>query len=104
MLFRSGYASDFAVDFYTMKNWLAPQVKSIAHTTVLASLFAVLLTGCFPWPHFVTIVPEVKGQVVQSGQPIANAAIFTRAGSSQTLCKGSATVAKSDKEETWGLA
>ena len=76
----------------------------MARTTVLATMFAVFLGGCAPWPHFVTIVPEVKGRVVQSGQPIATAAIFTKAGSSKTPCKASAIVTKSDGDGNFTIS
>ena len=72
-------------------------MKLITFPFATTIIFAALLTGCVPWPHFVTIVPEVNGRVVQSGQPIVNAAIFTKAGSSgNTSCDADALVAKTD--------
>jgi hypothetical protein len=62
-------------------------------------IFAALLTGCVPWPHFVTIVPEVNGRVVQSGEPIVDAAIFTKAGSSKgTSCDADTLMTKTDRD------
>jgi hypothetical protein len=62
-------------------------------------MFAALSAGCVPWPHFVTIVPEVNGRVVQSGESIANAGIFTKAGLSKgATCDAEVLAAKTDED------
>jgi hypothetical protein len=79
-------------------------MKLAAYSIAFVPLFAALLAGCAPWPHFVTIVPEVKGQVVQSGNPISNATILTRAGTSGTPCETSTIVTKTNDEGSFTIS
>lgn len=64
---------------------------------------AVALPGCYPWPHFVTVVPEVHGLVVQSGEAKANAAILTQVGSSETPCEAGRLVTRTNEHGSFTI-
>lgn len=55
-------------------------------TRLLGALGAALISGCAPWPHLVTTVPAVTGQLTRGGSPVAGALIFAVPGSSRASC------------------
>lgn len=75
-----------------------------AYRSVLVPLLGAVLAGCAPWPHFVTVVPEVNGQVVQSGKALSNATILTKAGVSGTPCEASTIVTKTRDDGSFTIA
>lgn len=78
-------------------------LKLIITPVLFAFVCVPGITGCFPWPHFVTVVPEVNGEVVQSGRPVSLATILTRAATSGKPCDGTTMVAMTREDGTFTI-
>jgi hypothetical protein len=51
-------------------------INDLTRSFIVSIGAGLLLTGCVPFPHFVTLVPHISGTVTKSGVPQKNVQIY----------------------------